>query len=387
MPSMDAMDASTVPSSSAVPVDPSSGPAAKDLLRAIAAVAPQPWFARIHAEQTGAPRDGLDEPLWLLRQAGLVHVTEWIGGVGQGFQLTRHGERAVDHPDPLSLGVPSADPDAPPPERAAPMLRVAIVAPALLVANAVWFGVGTFLAWKAGVGLEFLKGEGHPASNQTLMRIGAASGSELLRGEWWRLLTSCFVHVGLLHLLGNMLMLGIIGPVSEGLWGRRRFAVIYAVSGLAGSCAAMALHPMAETVHGQRSVLLAGASGALWGVLVSVVVWLIRYRGDLAPGVAGEWGRKLALAVLLNLMLSFAPGISIEAHLGGGLAGAATAVWLDRRRRRHWLLSSVGAGLIAAAALTILAGFMHYSERWKPLRVVHALRQTLERVAKFDDDR
>ncbi len=385
---MPSMDASSVPTSSAAAADPSSGPAAKDLLRAIAAAAPQMWFPRLHAEQTGAARDGLDEPLWRLRQAGLVQVTDWIGGLGQGFQLTRDGERAVDHPDPLSLApTPFRDPaaEAPEPELAPPAMRTAIVAPALLLLNVIWFGVGTFFAWKAGVGVEYLKGEGHPASNQTLMQIGALSGSELLRGQWWRLLTCCFVHVGLLHLLGNMLMLGILGPVSEGLWGRRRFALVYIVSGFAGSCVAMALHPMAESASGNRAVLLAGASGALWGVLLSVAIWLYRYRDDLAPGVAAEWGRKLAFAVFLNLLLSFAPGISIEAHLGGGFAGAALALWLDRRWRPHWAIGTAGVIFLLAALIGGLYGFMHYSERWQPLRMLHAVRAIIETFAMTSD--
>ena len=385
---MPGMDASSVPSSSAPATDPSSGATAKELLRAIAAAKSQMWFPRLHAEQTGAPRDGLDEPLWLLRQAGLVQVSDWIGGLGQGFQLTREGERAVDHPDPLSLAPApdrDSDSDAPRTPRPLPAQRTAIMAPFLLILNVIWFGVGAVFAWKAGVGLEYLKGEGHPVSNRTLMRIGALSGSHLLQGEWWRLLTCCFVHVGLLHLIGNMLMLGILGPVSEGLWGRGRFALIYIVSGFAGSCVAMALHPMGETSNGLREVLLAGASGALWGVLLSVAVWLIRYREDLAPGVAAEWGRKLAFAVFLNLMLSFAPGISIEAHLGGGFAGAALAFWLDRRRHSHWLISAAGVLLMIAALIAALYGFMHYSDRWQPLRVIHAIRAIVDTFAMPSD--
>jgi rhomboid protease GluP len=381
------MDASSIPSSSAEVAIPSSDEDEKRLLRAISAAAPQMWFPLLHAQQTGAPRDSLDEPLWLLRQAGLVQVTDWIGGLGQGFQLTRDGERAVDHPDPLSLSdtalcMPVVAPSAP-----EPPLRPAIVAPALLLTNVVWFAVGTFLAWKAGVGVEYLKGSGHPAANQTLMRIGALSGSELLRGEWWRLLTCCFVHVGLIHLLANMLMLGILGPVSEELWGRRRFTLIYIASGLAGSCTAMALHPMNETENGLRESLLAGASGSLWGVLLSVVVWLLRYRDELAPGVAAEWGRKLTFAVFLNLLLSFAPGISFEAHLGGGIAGAALAFWLDRRWRPHGAIGAAGVVLLLAALIAALSGFMRYSERWQPLRVIHEVRRSLDTILKFADGR
>jgi len=382
------MESSQLPPSSAPAVEAASGPAAKDVLRAIAAVAPQLWFPRRFAEISGTPRDSLDEPLWQLRQAGMIHVVDWITGLGQGFQLTRTGEKAVEHPDPLSLAdgtAPISESGEVVEEREAPVLRTAVIAPALLLLNLLWFGVGAFLAWKAGVGVEYFKGESHAVSNQVLTRIGAVSGSHLLLGEWWRLLTSCFVHIGLFHLFGNMLMLGILGPVSEGLWGRGRFAVLYLASGLAGACAAMAVHPMAETVGGLRESLLAGASGALWGVLMSVVVWLVRYREDLPEGVAREWSRKLLFAVFLNLMLSFAPGISLEAHLGGGFAGAALAYWLDRHRASNRWLGALGIGLALAAMIGGLYLTMRYSEEWKPLREVHAARPAIAKLLKKSD--
>ena len=379
------MDPSALPSSSASAADSSTGPTAKDLLRAISAVAPQLWFPGRHAESTGTPRDSLDEPLWILRQAGMVQVADWIGGLGQGFKLTRDGEKAVDHPEPLSLvdgdGRAALGTNVP----ASRALRPAILAPAFLIVNVLWFAVGAFLAWKVGAGSEYLKGSGHPAVSQTLMRIGALMGSELLEGGWWRLLACCFVHIGLFHLFGNMLMLGILGPVSEGLWGRGRFAVLYLVSGLAGACVAMAVHPMAETASGLRESLLAGASGALWGVLMSVVVWLVRYREDLPEGVAREWGRKLLFAVFLNLMLSFAPGISLEAHLGGGFAGAALAYWLDRRRAPNRWLGALGIALALAAMIGGLYLTMRYSEEWKPLREVHAARLAIAELLKKSD--
>ena len=382
------METSAPPPSSAPAVEASTGPVAADVLRAIAAVAPQLWFPRRFAEFSGMPRDSLDEPLWRLRQAGMIHVADWIAGLGQGFQLTRTGEKAVEHPDPLSLADGSArisDSAGTVPARRGPVLRIAVVAPAFIALNILWFSVGAFLAWKAGAGDQYLKGESHAISNQVLTRIGAVSGSHLLFGEWWRLLSSCFVHVGLFHLLGNMLMLGILGPVSEGLWGRWRFAVLYLVAGLAGACAAMAVHPITETAGGPRESLLAGASGALWGVLMSVVVWLVRYRDDLPEGVAREWGRKLLFAVLLNLMLSFAPGISLEAHLGGGFAGAAIAYWLDRRRAPNRWLGALGIGLALAAIIGGLYLTMRYSEVWKPLREVHAARLAIAELMKKTD--
>src|SRR5207237_2421728 len=87
---------------------------------------------------------------------------------------------------------------------------------------------------------------------QTMELTGAVSGADLLKGEWWRLLTCCFVHFGLLHLGMNMLLLYLIGPQVERLWGRWRYLYLYLAAGLGGSGAAMLNNPL---VH------LAGASG------------------------------------------------------------------------------------------------------------------------------
>ena len=133
----------------------------------------------------------------------------------------------------------------------------------------------------------------------------------------------------------------------------------------------MALHPMTETVEAgmSRPVLLAGASGALWGVLMSVVVWLIRHRNELPEKVASDWGRKLAWAVLFNLVLSFAPGISVEAHFGGGVAGVILAFWFDRGWRPNRIISLLGVAVLTAVLVGVLYGFMRYSDDWRQLRV------------------
>ena len=64
---------------------PPAPPSTADVLRWCAAAAPNPWFPSDHAQSTGIPRDSLDDPLWLLRQAGLLQVGEWVRGKGQGF--------------------------------------------------------------------------------------------------------------------------------------------------------------------------------------------------------------------------------------------------------------------------------------------------------------
>ena len=296
------------------------------------------WFPSEFASRAGVARDTLDEPLAELRLAGLVQVAEWVRGAGQGYALTPAGAAAASDPAALARlrNRPPANDNAPP----LPMptlgpvaaeaagetnetelaLRPPIVVPILLLANVAWFLVCAVVGVRWGLTLSRSLSEGH---RDVLARFGAVTGTDLLNGEWWRLVTSCFVHVGALHLLGNMFALAMMGPLAELLWGRARLLVIYFVSGLAGSAVAMAIQP---------HVLLAGASGAIWGIQMSLFAWLFTFRRDLPTDLAGDWFRRLCVVFVLNAGVSFLPGVSWEAHLGGGLAGLATAGLLNAAR-------------------------------------------------------
>jgi rhomboid protease GluP len=237
----------------------------------------------------------------------------------------------------------------------------------LLVANVGWFLIGIVTAWRMAVPVEaYLRGR----AVDVLHRIGAVHGSDLLAGEWWRLLTSGLVHVGGLHLAVNMFALASVGSVAEGLWGRWRFAGLYLLAGLAGACCAMALHPTALT---------AGASGAIWGVMMAVVAWLVRYREHLPPDVVSSWLRRLALVIGVNALVSFVPGISWQGHLGGAVAGFFGAIFLDLTRpganRRQLAIGLGGLAALLAVMAGGLTGAMQFSEDWKVLRAVKAIQQ------------
>lgn len=242
--------------------------------------------------------------------------------------------------------------------------RRAYVTKGILAVNILWFLAGALLAFRAGVGKEYWQGVGLPAVLQTLLQIGAISAPDLLQGEWWRLWTNCFVHIGLVHLFVNMLMLATLGSVVERLWGSLRFTAIYFGSGLAGSIGAIALHPH---TNGNISVL-AGASGAVWGILLSIAVWFLRYRKQLPADMAREWSQKLTFTVGFNLLLSFAPGISFEAHLIGGLIGVILTYWLDRNRRPNRYMSTAGLVVLLMILHLGLLGAMRYSPTWNLLR-------------------
>ena len=135
-------------------------------------------------------------------------------------------------------------------------------------------------------------------------------GPMVSSGEWWRLITSGFLHASLIHIGSNMLALFFIGRALEPALGSLRLGLIYFVSLVAGSLGVMALEPDSLSI---------GASGAIFGLMGAFVI-IARDRG------ISVMQSGIGPVILLNLVITFTiPGIAIGAHLGG----------LDRRRGDH----------------------------------------------------
>jgi membrane associated rhomboid family serine protease len=179
--------------------------------------------------------------------------------------------------------------------------------------------------------------------NSTVFQRGALQGLAVDIGhDYWRLVTSGFLHAGILHIAFNMYILWILGNMLEPAIGTVRFLAIYFVSLLGGSFGALLLaDPQSATV---------GASGAVFGLMGAAFVEL-RARG-IDPMQAG-----IGPLILFNLLLSFiVPGISIGGHLGGLFAGALAALALqlgDRRRSQLLGLAMCAILALAAAAAAI----------------------------------
>jgi membrane associated rhomboid family serine protease len=159
-------------------------------------------------------------------------------------------------------------------------------------------------------------------------------------GEVWRLVTSMFVHVDLLHLFFNMFALWIFGPTLETLLGRVRFTALYFLSGLTGSVAVYWL-------SGAQSITY-GASGAVFGLLGAALVVSVR-RGYDVSWLLGLLGINLAFTFL-------APNISWQGHLGGlvgGLVLGAALAWAPQRHRT-WLHIAAFAAVLAVSVLLIV---------------------------------
>lgn len=142
---------------------------------------------------------------------------------------------------------------------------------------------------------------------------GALVPALVAQGEWWRLLSSIFLHSGFVHLASNMLALYFLGALAEDGFGSGRFLALYIASGLAGG--------LAYLYFGAFEQPVVGASGAIFGLLGSVLGYSLR-RGTFSwrnPLI-----RQLLLLLALNLYLGAAiPNISNTAHIGGLLGGLA----------------------------------------------------------------
>jgi membrane associated rhomboid family serine protease len=164
--------------------------------------------------------------------------------------------------------------------------------------------------------------------------------------EYWRIVTSGFLHDGFLHIALNMFFLYVIGRTLEPAIGSVNFAAVYFTSLITGSFGALLFSPLSPTV---------GASGAAFGVLGALIV-VAYYRG------ISIWQSGLGATLLINVIFSLSVrGISIGGHLGGLIGGMITG-WLfvqlaERRRRPALALTGcVVLGVAGFAAAIAVAG-------------------------------
>jgi membrane associated rhomboid family serine protease len=172
-------------------------------------------------------------------------------------------------------------------------------------------------------------------------------GPLVAHGDWWRLVTSMFLHYSLVHIGFNMYALWVIGRVVEQYLGTVRYIGLFFVSGLAGAAGALLQGPATPTL---------GASGAIFGILGAMVVLEWQHTGRLA-------GQAMAL-VAINLVISFLiPGISWGGHIGGLIGGVLVmlsyAHWGNRGRAQYGQLGLGGViGLVGVAAGSVAIAYL-----------------------------
>jgi membrane associated rhomboid family serine protease/Flp pilus assembly protein TadD len=150
-------------------------------------------------------------------------------------------------------------------------------------------------------------------TTQQLIACGANFGPLTVSGEWWRLFTCMFVHIGFLHIALNMWCLWYLGEMAEGLYGHWTFAAVYLISGLGGSVVSTGWH---------SATVSAGASGAIFGLAGALIASLKLGKFSLPTGaVKGTLSSVLTFAGY-NLVFGMIGGhIDNSAHIGGLVTG------------------------------------------------------------------
>jgi rhomboid protease GluP len=215
------------------------------------------------------------------------------------------------------------------------------VTPALLAANVGYFAIAV------ARGVSPIQPE-----SQQLLDLGANFGPLIFAGQWWRLLSSTFVHIGFVHLALNMWCLWNLGNVAERMFGNFTFLWIYLASGIGGSLGSLLWNP---------SIVSAGASGAIFGIAGALASML--YFGHIL--VPREVVRQLLSSLLFfvgfNLLFGFlVQGIDNAGHIGGLAVGLVLGAVLHRslplgHRPWHRYLSLLATALLFVAAFRVAA--------------------------------
>ncbi|HSF43145.1 MAG TPA: rhomboid family intramembrane serine protease [Thermoanaerobaculia bacterium] len=158
-------------------------------------------------------------------------------------------------------------------------------------------------------------------SGTDLVALGANERTSVLAGQYWRLLTSMFLHGGFLHLALNAWGLYQLGTLFESWLGSTRMLGTYFVSGIAGSVASIVWTQMPSV----------GASGAIFGLLGALIAFLLKRHEALSPQGKSILSQLVMWAVINVFIGASTPGIDNAAHLGGCAAGFLIGLLLRER--------------------------------------------------------
>jgi membrane associated rhomboid family serine protease len=217
----------------------------------------------------------------------------------------------------------------------------------LLLLNAAFFALEVFAHVKREGALPDISSLFSVAPSVTHV-LGSLSPDDLRRGEYWRLLSSAFLHAGLIHLLLNMLVLFDLGRLTEPHLSSRKLLAVYVACALG---AALASAGYGAWLGGARGGLRSsvGASGALTGLIGLVLVHAVRSRNADLRNEIVRW-------ILLIVAMSFAvPQIDHAGHIGGFITGClfglSTRGYITSAQAERWRIPGYAAGLAVLACL------------------------------------
>ena len=208
-------------------------------------------------------------------------------------------------------------------------------------------------------------------TTQELLHWGANSARLTLAGDWWRLVTSLFLHIGIIHIALNMWCLWSLGALCENLYGRWTFAAVYLISGVSGSLASIAYHPFGVS---------AGASGAIFGLAGALIsAYSLGEFFAPRPVVAASLRSVMGFAAY-NLIFGAVSGITDNAaHIGGLAGGLLLGALIARIAPQKDALLRRLAVVLLGALVVAGAGFWLQQARGYEARVNRASQLLAEK--------
>ncbi len=179
---------------------------------------------------------------------------------------------------------------------------------AIIAINLLVFGIDVVLTGGGTLSLGFSSGGTGPLGEQLLIFAPAVAA-----GEWWRIIGSAFVHLGVLHIAFNMYALYLFGPILEQMYGHVEYFVMYLLCAAGGSVLTILIDP--QQVAG-------GASGAIFG-LFGLAFVVTRRHHVATTRQARALLSQVGVLLVINLVLTFTPGLNISwtGHVGGLIVG------------------------------------------------------------------
>ncbi|GAA5415506.1 rhomboid protease GluP [Paraliobacillus ryukyuensis] len=166
--------------------------------------------------------------------------------------------------------------------------------------------------------------KGGSMTTEVLIDFGAKYNPAMIDGEWWRIITSMFLHIGLLHLLMNMLALHVVGSLVERIYGNTRFVIIYFLAGIVGGLTSFAFSPQVS----------AGASGAIFGLFGALLFFGVNHRRIFFQTMGWNVIGVIIFNVIFGLVV---PTIDNGAHIGGLAGGFIAAAIVHFPKKKQWL--------------------------------------------------
>lgn len=158
--------------------------------------------------------------------------------------------------------------------------------------------------------------------DSAIFLFGQVNYRVLYYGWYWQLFTAMFVHVGIVHLLGNMFILLIFGLRAEEMFNIQEYLLIYFLSGLAGNLLSLAFGPYSAP---GIPFVSAGASGAIFGVFGACIIYVRR--------AVGQSIITALMYAFFLFMINIGPGVNFLAHLGGLAVGLLMGYVLATKRK------------------------------------------------------